>query len=77
MDSERDMLPDNIDELKALVLSLQMSEQQYKINYNSLLRNYTELNRKYKAAIGRFFSPTKERISSETEGQLGLLYPSN
>ena len=72
MDSERDMLPDNIDELKALVLSLQMSEQQYKINYNSLLRNYTELNRKYKAAIGRFFSPTKERISSETEGQLGL-----
>lgn len=72
MNSEKDILPDNIDELKALVLSLQMSQQQYKTNYNSLLENYTLLNTKYKAAIGRFFSPTKERISLETEGQLGL-----
>ncbi len=89
MNSEKDILPDNIDELKALVFSYQSKNdilqtehenfkikidtlEKYKTNYNSLLKNYTILNTKYKAAIGRFFSPTKERISAETDGQLGL-----
>jgi transposase len=79
MDSEKNILPDNIDELKAIITALKTKHEteintleKYKNNYNSLLRNYTELNSKYKSAIGRFFSPAKERISSETEGQLGL-----
>lgn len=69
MDIEKDILPDNIDELKSIILSLSAA---HNTRYNSLLKNYTILNNKYKAAMGRFFSPTKERISAENEGQLGL-----
>lgn len=79
MKSEKNILPDNIDELKAIITTLKIEHEtqinileKYKTNYSSLMKNYTLLNSKYKAAIGRFFSPTKERISLETEGQLGL-----
>ena len=86
MSKEKNILPDNIDELKKIIISLQENNNTIQSNYNTIQNNYTELqnkyqsaqdeieslHQKYKSALARYFSPTKEKVSQEQEGQLGL-----
>jgi transposase len=65
MSERTDMLPDNIDELKEMIVSLQNK-------YKSAQEEIESLHRKYKAALAKYFSPTKEKVSMEQDGQLGL-----
>ena len=87
MNLEKDTLPDNSDELKEIIFTIQHDyesryknlEQQYNTSYIDLQQklektesNYRILQEKYKAAMRRFFSPSKEKISFEKSGQLSL-----
>jgi len=79
MNKEKNILPDNIDELKKIIISLQENNNIIQSNYTELQNKYQSaqeeiesLHQKYKAALARYFSPTKEKISMEQAGQLGL-----
>jgi len=79
MSKEKNILPDNIDELKEIIFSLQENNNTIQNNYTELQNKYQSaqeeiesLHQKYKASLARYFSPTKEKISMEQAGQLGL-----
>lgn len=79
MNETKNILPDNINELKSIILSLREHNNNLQSNYTELQTKYKSaqeeiesLHRKYKAAIAKYFSPTKEKISQEQAGQLGL-----
>ena len=76
MNLEKDTLPDNSDELKEIILTIQHDyESRYKILQQKLEKtesNYRILQDKFKAAMRRFFSPSKEKVSFENSGQLSL-----
>lgn len=86
MDMRTDILPDNVDELKAIILSLQKTNSEIQKNYNSLECDIKSLRtqfdsvqseseswrRKYLVAIAKYFTPTKEKIEKEMRGQLSL-----
>lgn len=79
MSERKDILPDNIDELKEMIFSLQENNVAIQNNYTELQNKYKSaqeeienIHRKYKAALAKYFSPTKEKVSLEQEGQLGL-----
>ena len=65
MDLEKDILPDNSDELKKIIFTLQEKLKKTESNYRIL-------QEKFKAAMRRFFSPSKEKVSFENSGQLSL-----
>ena len=79
MNQGKNILPDNIDELKDIIFSLQNSYNTIQNNYTDLQNKYKSaqeeieiIHRKYKAALAKYFSPTKEKVSQEQAGQLGL-----
>lgn len=72
MSERTDMLPDNIDELKEMIFSLQNNYTELQSKYRSAQEEIKSLHQKYKAALAKYFSPTKEKVSLEHEGQLGL-----
>ena len=79
MSQRKNILPDNIDELKDIIFSLQNSYNTIQNNYTDLQNKYKSaqeeiesIHRKYKAALAKYFSPTKEKVSQEQAGQLGL-----
>lgn len=86
MSDEKNIIPNSVEDLKALVSMLQKQNIELKFNtskieterdnyknkFASLTNDYIELQNKYRAKMGKFFSPTKERISAEQAGQLGL-----
>jgi len=79
MSKEKNILPDNIDELKDIIFSLQNNYSTIQNNYKDLQNKYEaaqeeiqSIYQKYKAALSKYFSPTKEKISMEQSGQLGL-----
>lgn len=79
MNETKNILPDNIDELKSIILSLREHNNNLQSNYTELQNKYQtvqeemeNIHRKYKAALAKYFSPTKEKVSLEQEGQLGL-----
>lgn len=76
MEIEKDILPDTVDELKALIVNLQnefQSEKQILLSENKSLNNKINLlEEKLKAAFARFFSPSKDTLSTEPFDQLML-----
>ena len=79
MSKRKEILPDNIDELKKIILSLQENNNTIQNKYTELQNKYQSaqeeidsLQQKYKSALARYFSPTKEKVSLEQAGQLGL-----
>ncbi len=72
MSESKNILPDNIEELKAIIFSLQNNYSQLQTKYKSAQEEIESLNQKYKAALAKYFSPTKEKVSMEQIGQLGL-----
>jgi len=72
MNFKKDILPDNIESLRALISTLQ-SENQFLQNRNKSLQNKLSIiENKYRAAMARFFSPKKDKMSLEESGQLPL-----
>jgi transposase len=79
MNLQKDILPDNIEELKGIVFSYKSAydtlHSENRILQNKLSKtelNYKILQEKFKAAMGRFFSPKKEKVSFEQLGQPSL-----
>lgn len=72
MSERKDILPDNIDELKEIIFSLQNNYTELQNKYKSAQEEIESIHQKYKAALAKYFSPTKEKISMEQVGQLGL-----
>lgn len=72
MSKKKSILPDNIDELKNIIFSLQNNYTELQAKYQSAQEEIESLHQKYKSALARYFSPTKEKISQEQAGQLGL-----
>jgi len=72
MSKEKNILPDNIDELKDIILSLQNNYTDLQNKYEAAQEEIQSIHQKYKAALAKYFSPTKEKISMEQAGQLGL-----
>jgi transposase len=72
MSVRKDILPDNIDELKEIIFSLQNNYTELQNKYQSAQEEIESIHRKYKAALAKYFSPTKEKVSLDQEGQLGL-----
>lgn len=72
MSERKDILPDNIDELKEIIFSLQNNYTELQSKYKSAQEEIESIHQKYKAALAKYFSPTKEKISMEQAGQLGL-----
>jgi transposase len=72
MNQEKDILPDNIGELKDIIFSLQNNYTELQIKYKSAQEEIENIHQKYKAALAKYFSPTKEKVSMEQAGQLGL-----
>lgn len=72
MIEKTNMLPDTIDELKAIIASFQNNYSTLQKKYEAAQEQIESLQQKYKAALARYFSPTKEKITKEMEGQLGL-----
>ena len=72
MSKRKNILPDNIDELKNIIFSLQNNYTELQAKYQSAQEEIESLHQKYKSALARYFSPTKEKISQEQAGQLGL-----
>jgi predicted nucleic acid-binding Zn-ribbon protein len=69
---EKNILPDNIDQLKEMIFSLQNSYTELQNKYQSAQEEIESLHQKYKAALAKYFSPTKEKVSLEQDGQLSL-----
>ena len=65
MDNEINMLPDTIDELKAMIASLQSENKR-------LNRKVIILEEKIRAAFARFFSPSKDKRAAHPDDQLLL-----
>lgn len=72
MSERKDILPDNIGELKEMIFSLQNKYTELQNKYKSAQEEIENIHRKYKAALAKYFSPTKEKVSQEQAGQLGL-----
>ena len=76
MGIEKDMLPDTVDELKALIVNLQNEFQSEKLSLQSenksLNNKINLLEEKLKAAFARFFSPSKDKLSAGSPEQLFL-----
>jgi transposase len=72
MSQRKNILPDNIDELKDIIFSLQNNYTDLQNKYKSAQEEIESIHRKYKAALAKYFSPTKEKVSQEQAGQLGL-----
>ena len=72
MSERKNILPDNIDELKEMIFSLQTNYTELQNKYKSAQEEIESLHHKYKAALAKYFSPTKEKVSLEQDGQLGL-----
>lgn len=72
MSERKEILPDNIDELKEMIFSLQTNYTELQNKYKSAQEEIESIHRKYKAALAKYFSPTKEKVSLEQYGQLGL-----
>lgn len=76
MDLEKNMLPDDSNELKEIIININREyESKYKILHQKLEKtesSYRILQEKFKAAMRRFFSPSKEKVSFENSGQLSL-----
>ena len=82
MNLEKTILPDNVDELKEIILTLHHYKYENDVlqSENSLLQNklskteseYRIVQEKLKAAMARFFSPKKDKIYFEQSDQLSL-----
>lgn len=72
MSQRKEILPDNIDELKDIIFSLQNNYTELQHKYISAQEEIESLHQKYKSALAKYFSPTKEKVSQEQAGQLGL-----
>jgi len=72
MSKIKNILPDNIDELKNIIFSLQNIYTELQAKYQSAQEEIESLHQKYKSALVRYISLTKEKISQEHAEQLGL-----
>src|SRR5512145_1173201 len=76
MNYEKDMLPDDNDELKSIILNLQKTfqlERNIIESENANLKSIiTTLEGKLKVALARFFSPKKEKVSFDQSEQPSL-----
>jgi transposase len=75
MNTEEIILPDNVDALKEMVVSLLHYQSENKILHDKLSETEAEyliIKEKYKAAMARFFSPKKDAVVFEHSDQLAL-----
>jgi len=72
MNLRKDILPDNVDSLRALIFTLQAENSLLQNKLSETESNYRIVQEKLKAAIARFFSPKKDKVSFDQTGQLPL-----
>jgi transposase len=72
MDIKKDILPDNIEELKNIISSLHSKNNLLLRKIAKTESDYRILQYKFKAALASFFSPKKDKVSFEQSGQLSL-----